>query len=177
MIHAGEFDAFEVAWRDFLGAIEKSWVKVERLCQSTSGFPQWQRRFKTLRLADPLLRYVYHARHVDQHTVAEIVALTPGQSVITMSQPGTLYIAELVVEGGLIKSYRGSQPLRQTITPARANLLPVTNRGAKYDVPTEHLGAALPDSSPVAVGMAALKFYAAYLTEAQAHFAGGGRSW
>jgi hypothetical protein len=118
---------------------------------------------------------VYHVRHVDQHTVAEIVAFAPGHSVITPSQPGPLYIEELVVEGGLIKSYRGSQPLRQTITPPRIRLLPVTNRGKQYEAPAEHLGAALPDSSPVAVAAAALKFYAAYLAEAQAKFTSGGR--
>jgi hypothetical protein len=94
---ATDFDTFEVAWRNFLSALEKIWTKLERTCKAKSGFQQWQEPFKNLRESDPLLKYLYHARHVDQHTIKEILEFTPGKNTIHNAHSGDFYINNLVI--------------------------------------------------------------------------------
>ncbi len=178
MRHARDFNGFEIAWRDFLSAIEKTWIKVERLCRTAPGFQQWQRSFKDQRSSDPLLQYVYQARHVDQHTVAEIVSLTPGRSTIVDNTPPgqSLHIKHLEIRGGQIVNYVGNQPLRQIITSPRIDLLPVENRGTVSPIPTEHLGTPISSPSAAEAAMLTLKFYENFVLEAERRFASHARN-
>lgn len=174
---ARDFDGFEIAWRDLLAALEKAWVKVERVCKSVPGFQQWQRSYKSLRDTDELLRYVYHARHLDQHTVHEVMTHTSGSMALTMSRPNEpLHIKRLIVQPGQPLEYEGSQPLVQTVTPPRVDLAPVNNRGTLYPVPRIHLGKVLITPDPIAVAELSLQFYARIVDEAERAFGGQARA-
>jgi len=175
MASAPDFDGFEVAWRDFLSSLEKAWIKLERVCRQRPGFVTWQARFKLLRETDPLLQYLYHARHVDQHTVKEMLDLVPGKREVRIDGPGLVAIDHLVIEHGRVLSYSGNRPLKETITPARAELIMIENRGKRCEPPTEHLGAVVADRSPLGVAIAGLRFYKSVVGEAELKYFGGTR--
>jgi hypothetical protein len=163
-----DFDSFEIQWRQFLDAIEKVWVKAERIAKGEPGFQMWQAPFKKHRADDPLLKYLYHARHVDQHSVAEILEHVPGRSEIKIEGP--VAILNLEIRDGVVQNYQGSKPLTQTITPARVELVKVTNRGTECEPPEAHLGSAIPRGNPYPAASAALQFYEHYLTQLEVRF-------
>jgi hypothetical protein len=170
MLVAQDVDSFEAAWRDFLVNVEKAWVKTERDCVSKKTFRVWQDKFKKLRSEDQLLRYIYQARHADQHSVQDILGHTPGRIEI----PGPVAINSLIISEGNLVHYDGTQPL--TYYPPQIKLVRVTNRGVDFDPPSEHLGATLVDPGPVGVARLALAFYGGFLAQVeQKYFVGKAR--
>lgn len=168
MLVAGDIEAFEGAWRDFLVNIEKVWVKAERECQAKKTFRNWQETFKKHREVDPLLKYIYQARHADQHSVQDVLDHTPGRIEI----PGPVAINSLIISDGKLVHYDGTQPL--TYYPPQIKLIRVTNWGVDFDPPTEHLGSPLVDAGPVGVARVALAFYSGFLAQVEQKFFVGG---
>jgi hypothetical protein len=74
-----------------------------------------------------------------------------------------------IVNGRLIE-YEGNLPIRHTTYPARLELLPVMDRGVRFDPPSQHLGAPLDHRDPLAVGNLGWKFYSEYVDRAQRTF-------
>ncbi len=69
---AHDFETLEDEWRIYLNAIEKSWVKVARVCSHVSTKFQPSQGFYTKqRKKDPLLKYLKHARNSDQHSISK----------------------------------------------------------------------------------------------------------
>jgi hypothetical protein len=82
MRDASDFDGFEDAWRQYLVALQKVWVKTGRSCKHVrKSFLPWQGRFKRQRGRDQLLRYFKHARNADQHSIQLILDDVPKQIV------------------------------------------------------------------------------------------------
>ena len=54
---AGPFEAYEVAWRQFLQEINEVWKKVELECKKNTKFNGWRSRYVELRKSDALLSY------------------------------------------------------------------------------------------------------------------------
>jgi hypothetical protein len=152
MRSASDLDGFEDAWRQYLGALQKVWVKTERGCQHVrESFEPWQGKFKRQRKKDQLLRYLKHARNADQHSLQLILDDIPKQTV--KAGGDTVYVGNLVV----------------TIAP-RIELRPVEDSGKWYNPPVEHLGKALAERDPLKVAELGLTFYAGLVEQAARKF-------
>jgi hypothetical protein len=93
MRSASDFDSFEDAWRQYLMALRKVWIKTERGCQHVrKRFEPWQGKFKRQRKKDQLLRYLKHARNADEHTIQLILDDVPEQ-IVTVDGD-TVYVGE-----------------------------------------------------------------------------------
>lgn len=168
---SSSFQEFEDSWKEFLGAVEKVWTKTERECQRVrSKFQPWQGKFAKARRNDPILRYVHHARNVDQHTIHEIVEHQPGHMTLNPLGGGSWHIDHLEIRNGQVVNYRGDKPMVQQIHPGRTELLKVLDCGVYYLPPTEHLGRPLQRRDPIAVGELALAYYTAFVSEAESKF-------
>jgi len=170
MKNSKTFDKFEEAWKSFLNNIEKCRVKVERACQHKRNlFQPWQGKFITLRKKDPLLRYIKHARNVDQHTIEEIVKHTPGWSGLRHTGRSG-YVKSLKIANNVITEYIGS-PLVIENHPSRIDLLRVKDSGNWYNPPTSHLDKNLEQRDPISIAQTGLEFYRQFLKEAEEKFA------
>jgi hypothetical protein len=161
------FEELEDAWKAYLSAIEKVWTKLEQAGKNAgTKFQPWFGTQLAFRKTDALLRYLKHARNADQHTLAEVVAFTPGQMNFSLpGGPGTVHIKKLVIGHGTIE-YEGSHPPTITQMPPRLELLSVKDRGKRYNPPTEHLGIRLTRQDPLAVAEIGLRFHRDLLNEA-----------
>jgi hypothetical protein len=162
------FESYALGWQTFLDKLEKLWVNAERECQPfRNQFEPWQVAYKELRKNDPLLRYLSQARHADQHSIEPTACETLGAFNLLIPPLGTVEI-ELDREKGQIR-IKGECGI-QGPTPPGNMLLPIVNRGTRYDPPTEHLGEKLTDLSPLAVAEKGLAFYEDFLRQAEVRF-------
>ncbi|MFG0887561.1 hypothetical protein [Vibrio sp. CJQ_6] len=173
MKESSTLEEFEDEWRIFLGAIEKCWVKAERVCQPIRNkFEPWQGRYKKLRKSDPLLKYLYHARHSDQHSVQEMIEPKSAQQFMTIGGKGDyVHIEHFSIDGsGRISSYQGSHPIVYHFLPERVELLRVLSSKKWYDPPRQHLGIELPWSAPIEVASLGLAFYQDFIKSIELEF-------
>ena len=142
-IGLGDFAAYEYAWRDFLRRIDRVWKKMKSVC---TGKPGWQTpasKIGHLRKTDSLLKYLIHARNVDEHTISDVV--TEWNPNMQAKQFGTSVLLEW----------------KEWDRP----LLAVTDRGVCYSPPNQHLGQPLKtyrkkgEAESVLVARLALDFY------------------
>ncbi|MGI8638871.1 MAG: hypothetical protein ACR2MG_02820 [Pyrinomonadaceae bacterium] len=170
MKNAKTFDEFEDAWKSYLNNIEKCWVKVERACQHKRNvFQPWQGKYAVSRKKDMLLRYIKHARNVDQHTFEETVKHVPGG--FALKHPGgSGFVKSFKMEKGVITEYIGS-PLIVENYPSQIELLKIKDSGNWYNPPTQHLDENLEKRDPIYVAEKGLEFYNQFLKEAEEKFA------
>lgn len=167
---AKTFEDFEESWKFFLISIEKCWTKIERAFQhKRNTFEPWQGQYKKLRKNDRLLRYIHHARNVDQHTVQEIVEHIPGYNSIAVPVDGEVYIEKLETDGSVI-NYIGTKPPIISLRPSRIELCRIKDRGDWYNPPTRHLELNLSQRDPISVAQKGFEFYSKLLTEAEQKF-------
>ncbi len=164
---ATDYQAFDAAWRSYLNSLGKVWVKAERACHDIPRFQPWQGRYKSIQKADPLLRYLKHARDADQHTLEEITELQPGSKSFGPAEHGNWHIEKLVLTGpdAEVTEYRGNQPMLVKVSPPKPILRPFVNLGARYEVPTRHLDKDLEELDPISIAEAGIAFYSEFLTE------------
>ena len=168
---ACNFEEFEDAWQDFLGCLEKSWIKTERACQPFSNrFQPWQGRFKKRRKDDLLLRYLKHARNADEHTLQETVEHHPGHRTLNPAYGNSWYIEHLEIQGGEIVSYSGDKPLVVRDYPARLELRRFQDSGTWYEPPAYHQGRRLQQRDPISVAETGLRFYTHFVEQAEERF-------
>jgi hypothetical protein len=164
------FAEFEDAWQDFLGSLEKCWVKVERTYQPfRNKFQPWQGQFARQRRKDPLLRYLKHARHADEHTIEEIIEHVPGHRTINPARGNFLYIEHMEICNGEIVSYSGDPIVVQDF-PDRVELRRFKESGDWCNPPTQHLGNPLQQLDPIYVGELGLRFYTGFVEQAEKNF-------
>lgn len=151
----------EDEWKNFLGALERIWRKVERACQpQVNTFQPWQGEYARLRKKDQLLRYLKNARDVEDHTIYQTLKEMESESLITIGGPGdAVYIKKLNIDRGKIVEYDGSHPLTFTYKPERLELTRVKNNSKWYNPPLNHLGKPINDQNPVAIAKLGLEFY------------------
>jgi hypothetical protein len=169
---AENLEEFEDEWRIFLGAIEKCWVKAERACQPhRNKFQPWQGKYKKERKSDPLLKYLYHARHSDQHSVQEMLEPKPASRTIGIGGPGkSVYIDRLTIENGQITEYVGSEPLIVTDYPNRVELVSVLSSKRWYRPPIKHKNIEIGWPAPITVAQLGLGYYLRFIEDVKAEF-------
>jgi hypothetical protein len=166
---AKTLDEFEEAWKEYLGRLERVWNKGLSHFGKSPKWNGWKGQFESLRRTDPLLSYLVNARGADEHTVNEIVGREPGGIGINPAEGNSLYIEHMEINNGNI-FIKSPQKIKVDFLPARTTLLPVTNRGRVYPVPTTHLGNTVDPTNVIAVADAAAQFYEQFLVKAEEFF-------
>lgn len=173
MSKAVSLEEFEDEWRIYLSAIEKSWVKIERICQPFENkFKPWQGKYIKQRKSDSLLKYLVHARHSDQHTVQEMIEPKPAEKHAKIGDQGEdVFIDNLCIgtTGEIIK-YIGSHPIEYIFIPQRIELLPVLSSKKWYHPPHKHLDKIIIWPAPITVAELGLEFYQEYLNKVKNKF-------
>jgi hypothetical protein len=173
MRRARNFDELEDGWRDYLGALEKAWLKAERECQTVRDqFEPWQQPFRAERKSDPLLCYLTHARNADTHTIQDTLNQTAPTVGLGPAYGNSWYIEKLEIRNGQITHYSGDKPLKTTFIPGRLELVTVIDRGVSYQPPTTHRGKPLSKTDPVSVAEVGLAYYEGFILEADRCFFG-----
>ncbi|WP_041166985.1 hypothetical protein [Pseudomonas putida] len=171
MVNASSFDNYENEWREYLGHLEKAWVKVERACVPIQAkFQPWQGKFQSLRRKDMLLRYLKAARDADTHSIQDLTRLNPGYRTMNFANPQGGFIERLEIgAGGQIVEYRGD-PMIITDIPPQPVALPVKNNGQWYNPPTSHLGKQVVDQHPTNLAKMGLHFYTEFIADVEQTF-------
>ena len=150
------FTEYEKAWRTFLHRIERVWTKTQA---ASHRMPRWQRiesEVSRLRKTDPLLNYLQQARNVEEHSIQELA--TDWEAKLTAVQIGT--------------------EVQLSWQPWDRPLLPVKNRGVKFDPPRIPLGISIVPllgkgkAEPRVVAELALRFYVDFLNRVSTEVVG-----
>jgi len=99
MKNAHDFETLEDEWRIYLNAIEKFWVKSERVCSPEHAkFQPWQGFYTKQRKKDPLLKYLKHARNSDQHSIQESMNTKPASRSMYIEGGDSVFIDKLTTQ-------------------------------------------------------------------------------
>lgn len=166
---AATLDLHEENWKEFLRRLERSWNKVIVHYGKSPKWTGWNSKYERLRRTDELLCYLLNARGAEEHTVNEITEKKPGFVGINSAFGNVLVIDRLTVRNGVI-DVKSPMPLKIDIQQPRVNLVPVTNRGRTYPVPSVHLGVALDSTDLLKLAELGIKFYESAVLDAEAFF-------
>jgi hypothetical protein len=177
MAIATTLEEFEEEWKVFLHRLERAWNKTKAHYGRSPKFGNWSAHIEALRKSDPLLCYLHNARGAEEHTIAEITSRLPSSIDIGLAegvgvQPvGSILIDHLEINSDLGEiRVKSEHPLKISFFPARASMLPVTNRGRTYEVPLTHLGKPIDPQNFPASAENALRFYNQALAAAEEYF-------
>lgn len=163
----------ESAWSSYLEHINRVWAKTESACKADSKFRPWQGAVKKERKADMLLKYLFHARNSDTHTLTRITSQQAGGYNIAPRQGSGLYIKQMLIggseNGGTNILYEGSPAKIELIAP-HVRLERVRNRDEWYTPPVMHLGQQIQDRSPLGIARLGLEYYENFLFVAREKF-------
>jgi uncharacterized membrane protein len=163
------FEEFEKNWKEYLRRLERIWSKSSAHFGKSPKWNGWQAKFLKLRKTDLLLSYLINARGAEEHTVNEIVRHQSGHIGINAAEGDITHIDYMKVSNtGIYVQSR--QPLRIDFIPARTHLVPVTNRGREYGVPSSHLGSPVDPTDIIAVAELGIAFYESFLSQAESFF-------
>lgn len=165
---ASDWGAYEDAWRGLLSALGQCWNAVQHAGAGRGGqaFARWFSTHSALRKGDPLLRYLHQARHASEHAAADSAAVRPASVTVRYPQGGGVAHGLVIDVARNRLYYHGSPGAELTSEDERVELVRVQNRGVWYNPPTQHLGASLAATDPVAVGTAGLAYCAAMVDDA-----------
>lgn len=148
-------------WYEFLLAGNGVFNVLEQGVKGSNKSEAWFGKKKHERKIDPLLRYLHQARHVDEHGLGPVTEREGPKTVLVEDGKPIAAIENMVGNKGTFRSL-GEQPIDpKKVNELRiywetAKLIPVFNRGVRYDPPTEHKGSKIDDPAPMTVAIAKL---------------------
>ncbi len=163
---ASSLDEFEIAWQEFLHRTERFWNKSLNHYKKSPKWAGWSGRYNKQRNADDLLAYLINARGADEHTVEPITGRDNGGIGINPAEGNSLFIESMEIIGNQI-SIASPQAIKVTFYPSQTKLLPVTNRGRTYAVPSSHLGKPIDATNVVSIAESAHQYYSKFLDAAE----------
>ena len=169
MDNATDLEIFEHHWKVFLSCIEKLWEKMEKACESSSKFPPWQGKHRRTRKKDPLLRYLKQARNADNHSIQDLNYINSGSFTVIHKDPRTGISGTKHITQDESLKYNQDELFINIFSP-HPEVLPVTNKGVRYDPPKIHLGERIDDLHPSTLAVLGLKFYSELINEAEETF-------
>jgi len=169
---------FEAGWTKVVDSLEVCWSRFfDEGKETFSNFEPWAANINVRRRADPLLKYLIFARHKSQHgRIALVWEETRISIAVGYGAPirDLKFYADGTFEVDTPQQDEDTAPPRMVMQPSRAILPELFNKKLKQTLlpPTDHFGAPLQDSSPVAVAVVGVKFYDSILRDAFTKFAG-----
>lgn len=133
--NSDSYQQFSRSWSDFLTAFNRFYnaLKVGKVVAPRSE--KWYSEKEAERKKDPLLSYLFQARHADEHGV-EPVILREAPS-LTIGHGRDVFIENLVMRDGKITvtGTEDGKPITVRRHPEGARLVTVVNRGVSYPPP------------------------------------------
>lgn len=155
---AKTYPEIEQHWENFLLRLEMAWEKTEAVLQQKSQLARFVSNTRVDRKNDDLLNYLNQARNATEHTLALVVESKDGQVVrLDSNEGGEQVKIEKISEDRFLLTPMNEAGAKMKITP-NSKLLEVTNRSAKFPVPTKHLGNDVPNDI-VIIGRMGLEYY------------------
>ena len=155
------------SWSEFLIFANRVFSKLEHGAK-TGTSKGWFDKVKNIRKTDKLLRYIYQARHVDEHGIQRITRRT-SRLQIDGVDGGGVHLRNFKAEGATGNvSFEPLAPMEIT-SGIEIRLVPVRNRGVTYDPPEPgpHLGTELAEATPLGIAKIAAHYLRALITEAE----------
>jgi hypothetical protein len=157
---------YEAGWTRFVDSLEEFWARFFDEGKATfSSFQPWAGAIDAERKKDPLLSYIYQARHQSQHGRI-ILAWEEGSIQVGGGEYfGTVKDLKISGDGTFVadvKSTSGSKgKFNVSHEPGNPRLPAVLNKkyGQEFQPPSSHLGQSLRDTSPMHAANLALEFY------------------
>jgi hypothetical protein len=169
------FDVMHAHWMQFLIAAHGAQMALERVAQATAEGRQWWGGIKRRRKADPLLNYMFQARHAAEHGIEDLLAPGPNPRGLPHIPECTHILTSKHSEQGcysMIDHGDGTKS-RRRVSPPDAILLPVHND--KWDQsflpPRTHLGKPLRRLTPLRAGQLWLVEIRRLVEDAETRFA------
>lgn len=169
---------YEAGWTRLVDSLEEFWTRF--FDEGKSNFPSFQPWAGTIdakRTADPLLAYLYQARHQSQHGRIAL-EWEPGKVQIGGGEFfGTIRDLRISANGAFeadVNPTAGSDAKFKVVhDPGKARLPVVTNKKFKqsFDPPQSHLDKPIADASPINIGQLGFAFYDDVLRQAFEKFA------
>lgn len=156
----------EQGWHTLIGAAGTVYSKLEQGAKGSGKSEPWFGRRKKERNDDPLLRYVHHARNSSEHSIEKIVHKTEWAVSVPISPTGWTKVGVRAGPGNTAIPF--SNQAEMIVTGPEMALVSVTNRGVRYDPPTEHLGQPLVSQEPGDVGDRLIEYLREMIAEARA---------
>lgn len=168
------FKPYEQAWSDFLSQASRFYSKLEQGAKGCNASEPWLGLKKHERRTDTLLAFLHHARNSDEHGLEQItqraadginMRFPPAQRVavgmdVMLDDEGRLH-----VRNPQVRLPEGQVERIEIVNP-RVELIPVTDRGRRYEPPRAHLDRPIEDRSPRGVAQLAIAHLEAILAEA-----------
>lgn len=163
-------DEFADTWYQFLVTYKNVYTALEQGAKASPQSRQWFGAKKIERRDDPLLQYLFQARHADEHGIESVTQFVPGSVAIGVRKPGfsgSVRINGSLETGMLVESMDGKPVLVEHTNP-HSRLVAVTGRGpVVYPVPVEHQGKPLPDPFPATLAGLAVAYLSALVEDAR----------
>lgn len=170
--------AYEAGWTKCVDSLEELWTRFyDEGKVSFSSFQPWAGAIDSERKSEPLLQYLYQARHQSQHgRIAmeweqEQLQIAPGFS-------GHLKGLRIYPDGTFeldAEPLHSSVPEAEVVHSPGKPLLPtIDNKKFKqrFPPPTHFRGSALSDTTPTGVARMGIEFYVDVLLKARGQFEG-----
>jgi hypothetical protein len=164
---------YEAGWTRLVDSLEEFWARLYDEGSSTfTSFQPWAGAVDATRKADPLLAYLYQARHQSQHGRIAL-EWEPGMIQIGGGEfCGTIGDLQIYPNGSFeadvnpISSFAAEFKL--VYAPGKVRLPTVINKKFKqtFDPPSAHLNKPIMDTSPTGIGWLAIEFYTNVLRQA-----------
>jgi hypothetical protein len=147
MEQASNFAELEPAWSDFLISAHRIYSKLEQGAKISGTSSGWFGRKKHERKTEVLLRYIHHARNVDEHGLADITKKTPGGIGLGVGPgiwryDGTIAPGKTLTVTAVGGQVPGVSKFVEVIPP-KIIMVQVVDSGQKYDPPTADDGSSM----------------------------------
>lgn len=169
---------YEAGWTRLVDSLEEFWTRFfDEGKNKFPSFQPWAGAFDAKRTADPLLRYLFQARHQSQHGRIAL-EWEPGKVQIGGGEFfGTIKDLRISADGTFevdVNPTVGSDAKFKVVhDPGKARLPVVANRKFRqsYNPPHSHLDKPIADASPINIGRVGVAFYDNLLHQAFEKFA------
>jgi hypothetical protein len=165
-------DEYRDAWGRFVDSLQEAWVSFEyEGVNKVPKFRKWVTPIYRERKKDPLLLYLYQARHQSQHGQVPL-AWSEANVKIAPNWSGHIKRLEVFKDGThIFDAYPQDGKSEPTLeySPGDPLLPTVENKkhNQKFDPPTEHLGRPLVSRDPVDAAELAFNYYQSLIREAR----------
>ncbi|MBH5397885.1 hypothetical protein HZZ13_08780 [Bradyrhizobium sp. CNPSo 4010] len=148
---ATKLTEIELAWSDLLTAAQRVYSKLEQGAKGEPESYRWWSEMRHARRTKPILRYTHHARNADLHGLEPITDREPASVALGVG-PGAWRFDGTLGPGGTLQvtALGGQDPQKSKFVELKAasvRLVPVWDRGDKYDPPTSSDGQPISPSS------------------------------
>ena len=155
---AESFQAIDDAWSPLIMAYCGLYEKLRLGSKNDTRSAQWFLRHANKRKSDPLLNYLFQARHADYHGLLDV------------TKPIIENKLAMTATGKLLR-YGTGELASLSVQTVELDVINNTRAGTKLHPPELHLGERVPDKKPVTVAKLAVRYLESLIANAE-EFAG-----